>query len=190
MLWDLPVFALIGLLAGAAARMFYPGRQPMRILGTVALGTVGGLIGGMISWACWPEVDGQFQSGNLVMSIFGAVLVIAAWAGVSYGAENRRARLIPFPDASQPSPRMRSPYPRTFIMTSPQGPGSLRRLWATLGGVLQRRIPGKPSHDYMKEYEPVHGWTRRQLVWYLTRNPGYRSTYEAAVRGCSRGPRS
>jgi uncharacterized membrane protein YeaQ/YmgE (transglycosylase-associated protein family) len=87
MLWDLPVFALIGLLAGAAARMFYPGRQPMRILGTLALGTAGGLVGGMISWASWPEVDGQFQSGNLVLSILGAVLMIAVGAGVSYARD-------------------------------------------------------------------------------------------------------
>jgi hypothetical protein len=35
------------------------------------------------------------------------------------------------------------------------------------------------------EYEPVHGWTRRQLEWFLTRNPGYRPTYNAALRGCS-----
>jgi hypothetical protein len=28
-------------------------------------------------------------------------------------------------------------------------------------------------------YEPVHGWTRRQLDAYLARNPGYRPTYEA-----------
>jgi uncharacterized membrane protein YeaQ/YmgE (transglycosylase-associated protein family) len=84
MLWDLPVFALLGLLTGAAVRMFYPGRQPLRILGTLALGMAGGLVGGLISWTSWPEVDGQFQSGNLVLSILGAVLVIAAGAGVAY----------------------------------------------------------------------------------------------------------
>jgi hypothetical protein len=30
-------------------------------------------------------------------------------------------------------------------------------------------------------YEPVHGWTKRQLDGYLARNPGYRPTYEAAL---------
>jgi hypothetical protein len=30
-------------------------------------------------------------------------------------------------------------------------------------------------------YEPVHGWTRRQLDDYLARNPGYRSAYEAEL---------
>jgi len=32
------------------------------------------------------------------------------------------------------------------------------------------------------EFEPVHGWTRRQFDDYLARNPGYRSTYEAELR--------
>jgi hypothetical protein len=32
------------------------------------------------------------------------------------------------------------------------------------------------------EFEPVHGWTRRQFEDYLARNPGYRSTYEAELR--------
>lgn len=31
------------------------------------------------------------------------------------------------------------------------------------------------------EFEPVHGWTRRQLVDYLRRNPGYRPAYEAEL---------
>ena len=32
------------------------------------------------------------------------------------------------------------------------------------------------------DYEPVHGWTKRQCNDYLARNPGYRSTYEAELR--------
>lgn len=35
------------------------------------------------------------------------------------------------------------------------------------------------------EYEPVYGWTRLQLERFLTCNPGYRSTYAAALRRCS-----
>jgi hypothetical protein len=31
------------------------------------------------------------------------------------------------------------------------------------------------------EYEPVHGWTKRQLDGYLARNPGYRPIYEARL---------
>jgi uncharacterized membrane protein YeaQ/YmgE (transglycosylase-associated protein family) len=84
MLWSLLVFALIGLLTGTAARMVYPGRQPVQILITLVLGTVGALGGGMISWVYWPAVDDQFHSGNLLLSMLGAVIVIVCWAGVVY----------------------------------------------------------------------------------------------------------
>jgi uncharacterized membrane protein YeaQ/YmgE (transglycosylase-associated protein family) len=83
-MWNLLVFALIGLLAGTAARMFYPGRQPTRIMGTLVLGMAGALAGGMISWLYWPKVDGQFQSGNLVLSILGAMIAIVVWAGAAF----------------------------------------------------------------------------------------------------------
>lgn len=83
-MWNVLVFALIGLLAGSAARVFYPGRQPTRILGTILLGMAGALAGGMLSWIYWAPVDGQFQSGNLVLSILGAMIAIMGWAGVAY----------------------------------------------------------------------------------------------------------
>jgi len=81
---NLIVFGVIGLFAGAAVRLLYPGRQPGQILGSLALGAAGGLVGGMISWMVWPAVEGQFQSGNLFLSLLGAVVVLVAWAGVSY----------------------------------------------------------------------------------------------------------
>jgi uncharacterized membrane protein YeaQ/YmgE (transglycosylase-associated protein family) len=78
------VFALIGLFVGAAARVLYPGRQPIHILGTMLLGIIGGLAGGLISWGSLPAEEGQFHSGNLLMSVVGAIIVIGFWAGVSY----------------------------------------------------------------------------------------------------------
>jgi uncharacterized membrane protein YeaQ/YmgE (transglycosylase-associated protein family) len=83
-MWNLIVFALIGLFVGTAARMLYPGRQPMGILGTIVLGIIGALVGGMISYVYWPAVDNQFHSGNLLVSLLGAMVVIAFSAGVAY----------------------------------------------------------------------------------------------------------
>ena len=83
-MWNLVVFAVIGLLAGAAARLLYPGRRPTRILGTMILGMIGAVGGGMISWSRWPNVAAEFHSGNLILSILGAMIVIVLWAGVSY----------------------------------------------------------------------------------------------------------
>lgn len=81
---NLLVFALIGLLAGAATRLLYPGRRLVRIAASIAIGIAGALAAGMISWSYWPLVDGQFQSGNLIMSLLGALLVLMVWAGVQY----------------------------------------------------------------------------------------------------------
>jgi hypothetical protein len=39
----------------------------------------------------------------------------------------------------------------------------------------------EPTPKTITEYEPVHGWTKRQLDGYLARNPGYRPTYEAEL---------
>ena len=79
------IFALVGLLVGGAARLFYSGRQPMKIVITMAVGAAGSVLGGLLSWAFWPAVDGQFSSAALLMSALGAVFVIALWAGVAYG---------------------------------------------------------------------------------------------------------
>jgi hypothetical protein len=69
-------------------------------------------------------------------------------------------------------------------MTNREGRGLLRRLLTALGGALKRAGPSvrdtaRPPPE--TEYEPVHGWTRRQRDAYLARNPGYRATYEAEL---------
>jgi uncharacterized membrane protein YeaQ/YmgE (transglycosylase-associated protein family) len=91
-MWDLVVFALIGLFAGAAARLLYPGRERMRVLGTMLLGMAGALLGGLLSWGAWPAVEGQFSSGALLMSLLGAVLVLVLWPGVAYARSISGAR--------------------------------------------------------------------------------------------------
>jgi uncharacterized membrane protein YeaQ/YmgE (transglycosylase-associated protein family) len=83
-MWNLLVFAVIGLLVGASARLFYPGRQATHILGSMLVGTIGGAIGGAISWTWWPIVDGEFHTGNLIASVLGAITVIVAAAGIVY----------------------------------------------------------------------------------------------------------
>jgi hypothetical protein len=76
---------------------------------------------------------------------------------------------------------------------SHEGPGLLRCLCTALGGALRRgrlgqstRVPRKQLTGIPEsEFEPVHGWTKRQRDVYLARNPGYRATYEAELhRAC------
>jgi uncharacterized membrane protein YeaQ/YmgE (transglycosylase-associated protein family) len=90
-LWNYVVFALIGVLAGGAARVFYPGREPIKILATMLLGMGGSLLGGLLSWACWPPVEDHFASGALLLSLLGAMVAIGLWAGVAH------ARATPAP---------------------------------------------------------------------------------------------
>jgi uncharacterized membrane protein YeaQ/YmgE (transglycosylase-associated protein family) len=82
--WSLITFALVGLLTGAAARLWYPGREPLRVLGTMVLGMVGALLGGLVSLAEWQSVEGQVHVGALLTSLLGAVLVLVTWAVVAY----------------------------------------------------------------------------------------------------------
>ena len=83
-MWNLLVFAVTGLLTGAAARLLYPSRRFSHILGTVLIGVIGGAVGGLISQHWWPTVDGEFRTGNLILSVLGAVTPIALWAGIAY----------------------------------------------------------------------------------------------------------
>jgi uncharacterized membrane protein YeaQ/YmgE (transglycosylase-associated protein family) len=74
-------WAVFGLVVGLIARLLYPGRQPMGFLATMALGIVGSLMGGLISWAFGfrPEM-GAFRGSGWIMSIVGALIV--TWVGL------------------------------------------------------------------------------------------------------------
>lgn len=72
---------IIGLIAGALARLIMPGRDAMGWLATILLGIVGSIIGGLISWAIWgadTERSG-FRPAGLLLSIIGAIVVLAIW---------------------------------------------------------------------------------------------------------------
>ena len=69
---------IIGLIAGALARLIMPGRDPMGIVMTIILGIVGSILGGLVSWAIWgtDTPDGGFRPAGLVLSIIGAIIVL------------------------------------------------------------------------------------------------------------------
>lgn len=78
------VFAVIGMLTGAAARLLYPHRRATHILTTMLVGMLGALLGGMISWRWWSAGAGEFHTGNLILSVLGAMTVIVLWASIAY----------------------------------------------------------------------------------------------------------
>ena len=68
---------IVGLIAGALARLIMPGRDPMGIIATIVLGIIGSLIGGFVSMAIWRNNDTSvFQGSGLLLSILGAILVL------------------------------------------------------------------------------------------------------------------
>ncbi len=75
---DLGIFGwiVVGLIAGAIAGAFVPGRQRYGCLGTMLIGVAGGLIGGWL----WVNVLGQAESsgllGAIVVAVLGSILVI------------------------------------------------------------------------------------------------------------------
>ena len=68
-------FLLLGLVAGALARLLVPGRDPMGWLGTLALGVVGSFVGGFLAKALFDDSDGV----GLIGSVIGAVLVLLVY---------------------------------------------------------------------------------------------------------------
>lgn len=67
---------IVGLLAGAMAGWFVPGRERYGCLGTTLIGIIGGIIGG---WA-WTDVLHQDRAtgflGALLLAIIGSAVVL------------------------------------------------------------------------------------------------------------------
>ena len=67
---------IIGLLAGALAGFFVPGRERMGCIGTMLVGIIGGFIGGFL----WVNVLGQDEAsgwlGALVIATLGSILIL------------------------------------------------------------------------------------------------------------------
>jgi uncharacterized membrane protein YeaQ/YmgE (transglycosylase-associated protein family) len=73
------VWLIVGLIAGALARLIMPGRDPMGMIATILLGIVGSILGGLVSWAIWGSDERGFQPGGLLLSILGAIVVLWIW---------------------------------------------------------------------------------------------------------------
>lgn len=68
-------WVLVGLVAGAIARLIVPARQPLGWGGTIVLGLGGSLLGGWLATVVL-EDNGEFSPAGLLGSIVGAVLIL------------------------------------------------------------------------------------------------------------------
>jgi uncharacterized membrane protein YeaQ/YmgE (transglycosylase-associated protein family) len=87
------ILILVGLVAGAVARLVVPGRDPMGILGTIVLGIVGSFVGGFI----WNLVQyhklapHKFHLVGIIGSILGAIVVLLVLRMTGLERGRRRA---------------------------------------------------------------------------------------------------
>ncbi|ABW14277.1 transglycosylase [Parafrankia soli] len=75
---------VLGLIAGAVARLVVPGRDPMGIPGTVLLGIVGSFIGGLLGYVLFGHdlSEGALQPSGIIGSIIGAIVALLVWRAV------------------------------------------------------------------------------------------------------------
>jgi uncharacterized membrane protein YeaQ/YmgE (transglycosylase-associated protein family) len=68
-----------GLLAGAVARLVTPGKQAIGCFGTLAVGVVGALLGGLLGEAVFEEeIDFGWDLKPFLLAVAGAVVLLLA----------------------------------------------------------------------------------------------------------------
>jgi uncharacterized membrane protein YeaQ/YmgE (transglycosylase-associated protein family) len=78
MLGFLIVLLIIGLIAGAIARLLVPGRDPMGVLATIALGVIGSFVGGYLqNLIFFHSLDlSHPHTTGFIGSIIGAIVLL------------------------------------------------------------------------------------------------------------------
>ncbi|EFC82571.1 conserved hypothetical protein [Parafrankia sp. EUN1f] len=84
MLWFIVSMIILGLIAGAVARLVVPGQDPMGIPGTILLGVVGSFIGGLLGYVLFGHdlSEGALQPSGIIGSIIGAIVALLVWRAV------------------------------------------------------------------------------------------------------------
>jgi uncharacterized membrane protein YeaQ/YmgE (transglycosylase-associated protein family) len=90
------ILIVVGLIAGAIARLLVPGRDPIGLIGTIVLGIIGSFVGGFLEnlifqHKLWTH---HLHTAGIIGSIIGAivVLLIVRAAGLEPGRSRRRRR--------------------------------------------------------------------------------------------------
>jgi len=84
---------VIGLIAGALARLLVPGKQNLSVAMTIVLGVVGSFVGGFLGYPLFHKdsAEGFLQPSGIVGSVIGALVVLVIWLRVG-GRSSVRSR--------------------------------------------------------------------------------------------------
>jgi uncharacterized membrane protein YeaQ/YmgE (transglycosylase-associated protein family) len=77
---------VLGLVAGATAKALHSGNEPRGLLGTLAVGVIGAMLGGFIAWAVGiGGISGFFDVGTWIVAIGGACLLLVIYSALIGG---------------------------------------------------------------------------------------------------------
>ncbi len=83
-MWNLLIWAVLGVIAGAIAKAIYPGRQGGGFLSTMILGIVGAFVGGTLFSVLQGSglqltATAALNPGSIIVAIIGAIIAIFIW---------------------------------------------------------------------------------------------------------------
>ncbi|KQQ04198.1 MULTISPECIES: GlsB/YeaQ/YmgE family stress response membrane protein [unclassified Rathayibacter] len=83
---------VVGLIAGALARLIVPGRQNISILMTIVLGIIGSFVGGFLGFLLFQRdaMDGFLQPAGIIGSVIGAIIVLLIYTRFAGRSAARR----------------------------------------------------------------------------------------------------
>ncbi|MGX1273897.1 GlsB/YeaQ/YmgE family stress response membrane protein [Streptomyces phaeoluteigriseus] len=83
---------LIGLLAGAVAKMLLPGKDPGGIIITMLIGVAGGLLGGWLGKVIFgvDSIDGFFDLSTWIAAIIGSLILLVLYRAVTGNKRTHR----------------------------------------------------------------------------------------------------
>jgi uncharacterized membrane protein YeaQ/YmgE (transglycosylase-associated protein family) len=83
---------LIGLLAGAIAKLLLPGKDPGGIIITMLIGIAGGLLGGWLGKVIFgvDSVDGFFELSTWIAAIVGSLILLVLYRMVTGNRRSHR----------------------------------------------------------------------------------------------------